>query len=266
MQFGCAGSALAIKRQAVVGGGIPLTAKSGARDLPSAEALRPGILRKSIRRSFRCQQPERVILSGWASRSTLMSSSRSATLSLAATRSTQEGYYLGIDFGTSGARACAVDGDGSVVAQSRRDYDSCRDWGATWEDALWGLIAELPAEVAAAVRAVAVDGTSATTMLIDEVDGALLAPAKLYDEAQDATVTAIVKAMAPPQHTTTAPTSALCKVVAWQHEGLLQRLQEEGRKPRVLHQADWIAYKLHGCRLLSFSIHPSRLCLSLGRH
>mmetsp|Transcript_13837 Transcript_13837/g.35766 ORF Transcript_13837/g.35766 Transcript_13837/m.35766 type:complete len:501 (-) Transcript_13837:39-1541(-) len=173
------------------------------------------------------------------------STRRCTQLAMAASQS-QEAYYLGIDFGTSGARAAVVNGDGRPIAESRQEYDTSQDWGATWESALWGLIAALPAEVVAAVKAVAIDGTSATTMLIDEKDGALLAPAKLYNEAQDTEVAARVKAIAPPQHTTTAPTSALCKVMAWQDEGLLADVQREGHQPRVLHQADWAAYKLHG--------------------
>lgn len=55
-----------------------------------------------------------------------------------------------------------------------------------------------------------------------------------------------VQAMAPSGHTVTAATSALCKVVAWRKQGLLDKPSLEGCRPQVLHQADWLAYKLHG--------------------
>jgi len=98
----------------------------------------------------------------------------------------------------------------------------------------------------ARVAAVAIDGTSATTMLIDEADGSPLAEPKLYNEAQDTSVVGAVKAMAPSDHTTTAPTSALCKVLTWHSGSVLREAEARGCRPRVLHQADWAAYKLHG--------------------
>mmetsp|Transcript_2815 Transcript_2815/g.7917 ORF Transcript_2815/g.7917 Transcript_2815/m.7917 type:complete len:358 (+) Transcript_2815:835-1908(+) len=83
-------------------------------------------------------------------------------------------------------------------------------------------------------------------MLIDEADGSPLAEPKLYNEAQDTSVVGAVKAMAPSDHTTTAPTSALCKVLTWHSGSVLREAEARGCRPRVLHQADWAAYKLHG--------------------
>jgi sugar (pentulose or hexulose) kinase len=49
---------------------------------------------------------------------------------------------------------------------------------------LFQLLASLPAGVRRQVRALAIDGTSSTSLLVDAASGRLLAPAKLYDEAQ----------------------------------------------------------------------------------
>lgn len=49
---------------------------------------------------------------------------------------------------------------------------------------LFDLIAALPEDVRSYVSAVAIDGTSATAMLVDGTNGRPLAPVKLYNEGQ----------------------------------------------------------------------------------
>jgi hypothetical protein len=56
----------------------------------------------------------------------------------------------------------------------------------------------------------------------------------------------IMQAIAPPDHTTTSSTSALCKLLAWQLQGLPQQAAAAGAEPGLLHQADWLASLLHG--------------------
>ena len=54
-----------------------------------------------------------------------------------------------------------------------------------------------------------------------------------------------VRAMAPPDHTVTAPTSTLCKLVGWHGDGLAE--SPDGlTRIRLTHQADWLAFQLHG--------------------
>ena len=50
--------------------------------------------------------------------------------------------------------------------------------------ALWALVDSVPGEVRREVASVAIDGTSATAMLVDATSGHVLRPAKLYNEAQ----------------------------------------------------------------------------------
>lgn len=57
--------------------------------------------------------------------------------------------------------------------------------------------------------------------------------------------------MAPPQHTATASTSTLCKLLTWHQQGTWQAAQAGGQQPGLLHQADWLASLLHGRRDVS---------------
>ena len=115
--------------------------------------------------------------------------------------------------------------------------------------ALWKLLASIPAEQRRRIASLAIDGTSATTLLIDGDSGRCLAPPKMYNEAQPAAVVARAKQMAPPDHTATAATSTLCKVLAWDEAGVWQAAAEAAGgevEPAILHQADWVAALLHG--------------------
>jgi hypothetical protein len=92
---------------------------------------------------------------------------------------------LGLDFGTSGARVTAVDAAGAVLADAKAPWpaDAARDWPAAWSAALWTLLEGLPADVRAAAAAIAVDGTSASAMLVDDVTGAPLTAPLMYNDA-----------------------------------------------------------------------------------
>ncbi len=68
----------------------------------------------------------------------------------------------------------------------------------------------------------------------------------MYNEAQPEQAVARAKALAPPDHTATASTSTLCKVLAWDGEGAWQAAAAAGHSPAFAHQADWVAGLLHG--------------------
>jgi hypothetical protein len=55
-----------------------------------------------------------------------------------------------------------------------------------------------------------------------------------------------LQAMAPPSHTATASTSTLCKLLTWHLAGTWQQAAAAGAQPYLMHQADWLAYLLHG--------------------
>lgn len=145
--------------------------------------------------------------------------------------------HLGLDFGTSGARACVVDGAGSVVHETR-----CGFAGQTpesWRVALHALLAGLPAELAGRLASICVDATSATVLLCD---AALepVSPALLYNDARAVAEAAELKSLAPPGHTAASSTSGLAKFL-W-----LTRQASVSRAAYFLHQADWLAALLTG--------------------
>eukprot|EP00854_Cymbomonas_tetramitiformis_P010575 gene10575-12511_t len=161
--------------------------------------------------------------------------------------SAEPGCYLGIDFGTSGARATAINDDGAIVAEARQVYGDCapEDRPEAWKRALEGLFVELPEEVRSTIKSIAIDGTSSTAMLVEKGTGRILAAPLMYNDPCPASVNA-VKSVAPADHTVLSSTSTLCKLVSW-FEG--EAFAGEGRE-LLAHQSDWLAYLLHGVRAL----------------
>lgn len=79
-------------------------------------------------------------------------------------------FYLGIDFGTSGARSCVIDAEGEVLAEDVRDFGTLQEHECAdiWRDALWDLISALPPTIRSQLTRIAVDGTSGTVLACDE--------------------------------------------------------------------------------------------------
>ncbi|KAF5829568.1 hypothetical protein DUNSADRAFT_15895 [Dunaliella salina] len=161
--------------------------------------------------------------------------------------------YLGMDFGTSGARATMIDDEGQVLVDTECDYGAKaeEDWAAAWERALNELILQVPSTLRSRCQGIALDGTSATAMLVDRSTGAQLAAPLLYNAAMGDKAVAMAKEIAPPSHTATASTSTLCKVIHWHLEGVWQPAQQAGKQPGLLHQADWLASLLHADRMVT---------------
>lgn len=150
--------------------------------------------------------------------------------------------HLGIDVGTSGVRAIAVDAAGAVRAQASRampvpvkggDGSLAQD-PAVWWEAVAGVLDGL-APVAGRIAALAVDGTSGTLLLTD-ADGRPLAPGRMYNDASGAALAPRIAEVAPPESGAHGATSPLARLL------LLQPLHREAR--HALHQADWIAGRL----------------------
>lgn len=150
-------------------------------------------------------------------------------------------YFLGIDFGTSGARACVIDAAGAVVAEDRRDFGTLEDYerAGIWREALWDLVAALPPAIRTALSDIALDGTSGTILACDEA----LAPRHpplLYDDDRAVEEAALIAKTAAPGHPAAAVTSGLAKTL-W----LKKRLGLTGAR-LYLNQADWLAGLLSG--------------------
>ncbi|HWL71430.1 MAG TPA: FGGY-family carbohydrate kinase [Geminicoccus sp.] len=148
---------------------------------------------------------------------------------------------LGIDIGSSGVRASAVDRDGRLVAEAKAALPepdradgmirtAAEDWWAAVETCLAGIPRER-------VAAVAVDGTSGT-LLLCAADGTPLSLARRYDDAGSAAHAARIRELAPAEsaaHGATSPAARLLDLQARHPDAAM-----------ALHQADWVVGRLTG--------------------
>ncbi|MGI0487293.1 FGGY-family carbohydrate kinase [Pantanalinema rosaneae CENA516] len=155
--------------------------------------------------------------------------------------------YLGIDFGTSGARAIAIDATTQVCAQvSQRFIDSpIQGKATTWRNLLFTLIQQLPESVRGRLRAIAINGTSSTVLLCD-ASGQPLTEPLLYNDARGVAELATLQALfatqpdAPCRNNVGNATSSLVKLLWWRRQPIYTQAKY------FLHQADWLAFLLHG--------------------
>jgi sugar (pentulose or hexulose) kinase len=143
--------------------------------------------------------------------------------------------FLGFDFGTSGARACVLNGSTEVVHADQMVYpDTAAQTPLDWRQALYTLLQRLPPEIAGGVQRIAIAGTSGTVLLSNEK----LEPvsiALLYSDSRARQEAELLKQLAPPGHIVCSSSSGLAK---------FQWLTHHGNRPDAasfLHQADWLA-------------------------
>lgn len=193
-------------------------------------------------------------------------------MALASTRDTdadagEEAFYVGVDFGTSGVRATATDASGAKVAETRVGYgeEEARlvmqsedvhgvqqtKWHAHetndivrgWRWALHAAIVQLPLTVRKATRAICVDGTSATALLVDAETGVSRSKVAWYCDAQPDVAVAKAREWAPEGHTSTSSTSTLAKLACFVDDGGGMSALDG---TVLAHQADVVASWLHG--------------------
>jgi sugar (pentulose or hexulose) kinase len=154
------------------------------------------------------------------------------------TTSADKPLFLGLDFGTSGARASLIDNAGLEHFQTGVSLSE-NTW-QEWQHALRQLIVAIPPELRRRIVAIAVCGTSGTSLLCD-ASGTPVLPALLYNDNR-----ATEQAKRIPQTSTAANASSSLARLLW----LLD--QPEAHDARYfLHQADWLALQLHGIPGLS---------------
>lgn len=167
--------------------------------------------------------------------------------------------YLGIDFGTTGARSTIIDSQGTIHCETEHTFAHAQqqpELPSVWQNALWDSIEQIPPTIRNQVKAIALDGTSSTVMLCN-TDGIPVCEPILYNDARGAAVTQRLRAIAPDNHTVLSATSSLAKLLWWQQGGLEAHPTKQlslcgtGILPVVeklyfLHQADWLAFLLHG--------------------
>ena len=156
--------------------------------------------------------------------------------------------YLGIDFGTSGARAIVINSQGIIQAESQYLFAELNDnLTIIWRQALFSLIAEIPEEIRGGICAIAINGTSSTVLLCDRTGNPIDAPI-LYNDSRGVKVIDKLKEIVPSNHTVISATSSLAKLLWWQEKIPHSPPYQGGDKRDIyfLHQADWLAFLLHG--------------------
>ena len=159
----------------------------------------------------------------------------------------QTDCFIGLDLGTSGCRAIAIDETHRVVGQARRPLPPSRQPGAgaseqdpqAWWRAVTAMLRELVQQRPGRVRAISVDGTSSTLLLCDAA-GSPISPAMMYDDRRSTRQAARIAQIAPPDSPARGPGSALAKLLYLLESGY------GADRARALHQADWIAARLTG--------------------
>jgi sugar (pentulose or hexulose) kinase len=151
------------------------------------------------------------------------------------------GFVIGLDLGTSGMRAVAVDASGKILGLGSATLPATRVTGSRreqspedWWNGCRTALDELGQKVdLAGAQAIAVDATSGTILPVDHHNRPL-ALARMYDDADTADLAAKIKALAPRESAAHGATSPAARALAWTK---LPRLH------CIIHQADWI----NGC-------------------
>lgn len=159
--------------------------------------------------------------------------------------------FIGIDLGTSGCRAIAIDSLGNIKAESKVSFNNLsknqhhlqtpEDWWQATQTVLKDITSQTKQ---LHIEAIAVDGTSSTVLLCNDA-GQPLSPALMYDEQHAKAQADFLKKYAPKDSVVLNPTSGLAKTL-W----LLEHHRPE-EKFHIVHQADWIAGLL--CQRFDFS-------------
>jgi D-ribulokinase len=146
-----------------------------------------------------------------------------------------EKLYVGIDLGTSGARAVVIDNQERLVSSGRAAIDGNHRSPAQWRRAMEIALDEALSGVRREnIHALAVDGTSGTVLPVNSA-GEPLADALMYnDPAFDVNAIAALEALASPGSVAGLP--ALLRA-----QSLLPF-----RPTHILHQADWLGFLFSG--------------------
>ncbi|MEN8174698.1 MAG: FGGY family carbohydrate kinase, partial [Pseudomonadota bacterium] len=155
--------------------------------------------------------------------------------------------YIGLDLGTSGCRAVAIDDEGRTLAghavtlppSQRRDdraEQDPRDWWSATIACLQPIATQLADH---SIAAIAVDGTSGS-VLVCNPGGDPLSPGLMYDDARASQQAARVRHAAPVNTVAASATAGLPKLL-WLGDHL-----DFPDPVYALNQADWIAGRLCG--------------------
>lgn len=150
-------------------------------------------------------------------------------------------YYLGIDFGTSGARGIAINQTQEIAFKVNYPLSNSinHNLGFYWQQALFSLLEQIPVTIRKKLKAIAINGTSATVLLCDQL-GNILGEPLLYNDNRGQFYLEKIKNIAPANHLVISATSSLAKLFWYQEQNFFSQAKY------LLHQADWLSFLLHG--------------------
>ncbi len=154
--------------------------------------------------------------------------------------------FIGIDVGTSGIRACAIDAQGAQLATAATPLPAPQRDGAGVAqnpEIWWEVLCDTLDRLATAlhdvqVTRIALDGTSSTLMLC-RPGGMPLGPALMYNDARATLAAEQVSSVAPKNSAARGASASLAKF-------LHLRNQFSAPDALPLHQADWLTGQLTG--------------------
>ncbi|MDD3884833.1 MAG: FGGY-family carbohydrate kinase [Gallionella sp.] len=148
--------------------------------------------------------------------------------------------YLGLDFGTSGARACALAADRSTAWELRVPYaNPANQMPEDWRSALLQLLGAIPPGIAGQLRGIAIDATSATVLLCD-AQLTPVSPALLYNDSRAQAEAGYLRQLAGNNALVGSATSGLAKFLR------LTAQPGNDQAHYFMHQADWLTALLSG--------------------
>lgn len=150
-------------------------------------------------------------------------------------------YYLGIDFGTSGARAIVIDDEKNVIDTRQLSFTqiASNQLAQMWQETLFSLILQIPLILRKNLKVIAINGTSSTVLLCDAQGKPITEPI-LYHDSRGQEVLDVIKIIAPKNHVVISASSSLAKLFWWRKQSYFPQARY------LLHQADWLGFLLHG--------------------
>jgi len=168
--------------------------------------------------------------------------------------------FIGIDLGTSGCRAIAIDENGTVRGEANNDLPPPQRNGPVveqspqvWWQAVKEVLQQLTKQIdTTQLHSLCVDATSSTLLIIDE-QGTPLTPALMYNDARARSQAEFIKTIAPTDSAVKGASATLAKLLWFKDQGILS-------VGRPCHQADWIIGQLCG----DYRVSDVNNCLKLG--
>ena len=155
--------------------------------------------------------------------------------------------YIGIDLGTSGCRAIAIDDHSNIITSKRLAFQTSHsDSVSSEQDPAyhWQCVKQVLTDLSLdcqsyKIQSIAVDATSGSILITDAL-GNPQTPLLMYNDARAVEQAKLIADIAPAQSAAHGATSGLAKLV------YLQQHNDLAKSPNnhLLHQVDWINFNL----------------------